>query len=155
MNTLGLSSNVYYNIKRNTYATYHMLIAAILLSLNQSRAVEISFSSLIGTDSTSLSHAYTVLSSAKSQTQEDLMAKIKPLTKILKKSGPRTEPCGTPYTISCRSLNIEPTLTPILQSADGKLIGRKLASSVPVYSHHMQRSGKTSASLKFSWEFIT
>ena len=36
---------------------------------------------------------------------------MKSLTKILKNSGPRTEPCGTPDTISCHSLNVEPTFT--------------------------------------------
>ena len=39
------------------------------------------------------------------------MAKMKSLTKILKNSGPRTEPCGTPDTISYHFLNVEPTLT--------------------------------------------
>ena len=38
------------------------------------------------------------------------MAKMKSLTKILlKRSGPRTEPCGTPDTTSRHSLNVEPT----------------------------------------------
>ena len=69
--------------------------------------------SLIATDSTSLFHAYTVLSSAKFQTWEDFIAKMKSLTKILKNSGPRTEPCGTPDTISCHSLNVWETIQPI------------------------------------------
>ena len=39
------------------------------------------------------------------------MAKMKSLTKILNKSGPKTVPRGTPDTISCHSLNLERSLT--------------------------------------------
>ena len=39
------------------------------------------------------------------------MAKMKSLKKILKRSGPRTEPCGNPDTTSRHSLKVEPTFT--------------------------------------------
>ena len=42
------------------------------------------------------------------------MEKTESLTKILKRSKPRTEPCGAPNTTSCHSLNVEPTFTLLL-----------------------------------------
>ena len=49
-----------------------------------------------------------VLSSAKLQTSDFVMEKNKSFMNILKRRGPRTDPCGTPVLISHHELKDEP-----------------------------------------------
>ena len=69
-----------------------------------------SFSSLNLTSSMLSPYAYTVLSSAKFVVEDSLIKKKMSLINMLNKSGPRTEPWGTPDVMLSQELYDEPTL---------------------------------------------
>ena len=74
------------------------------LKLNHFITRLISVSSLITTLSRQLSPIYRLLSSAKLQTSFSLRNKNISFMNLLNKIGPSIDPCGTPRTISIRSL---------------------------------------------------